>query len=677
MHLRELGAFFVASGCVCRALSSWEGDALCGNTLLQVEKSQRALRSVGNHAAKRGCDSCFCLVKSAQECGSSLVTDGVLCGVEVVTDAARCGTETVSSVAKCGVKMLKACSYSRRRRWKGKFTCSFSKTAKSCEIAKTCSVAKSCNVANECEVPEGFQACLSDIVNDMASSDKEYLDLVSNSGCTSLSECRRKVIGGLDSARQMVGKELMEQAAPLLESHVEKIPGGLSRVKTLESAIASISTEGAVEVVRNQVSGYLESALDATIGHSSACAADGRGFWYLLPTDCGFFDSMEDIFASFTGAKQAFASAKRKLATCASLKGIFDVPTPFMQTQFREFCLPETVLLPIDNIMRAVTTGVDEGKMLAENIAAVIDKIRVIADRISLLDLGRSVHHSRASGKTFQEENVSQVRSDGCGLVSDWAVEIFVAVSIDLQVNGSNIIAELGFGLLTGCRANAVVKPNWIMNLGLFHSITDEHAFKPPSGGYLVGLNFEDSYPAFSDRLVVSPGISITPRVDIAGVAPASVPLGFSLPPGSVFPSGFTVSAHSKSSGLLQAKRDIEASVRHASGLGDAVAEVARKLDTSNTLDIALAEALTKNELARKARDLQSDGFAAAGEILRRRFDGRLFGGRDSQALERERAGSEMEGSQPSADILVNVDTELASSVFYKFCITPAECHGR
>jgi len=235
-----LVSFATASNDVCKPGESGESCAINKDEVLEVESatvsllqskletvkmhqlqeeeadpkqpSQRALLSQRGNSTRRGCEWCTCFITDAAKCGYDFVTDAARCGWKTVTSGVTCG---YSSTQKCGFLLQQNATTNkagdedtkkdsrslltqrqagrRRKNW-------FKKAVKtvSCwveTVAKSCSVAASCNVAKSCDVSESFGDCFNEIKSEAKKAigkAGEYMDLVSDTACSSVDACEKK-----------------------------------------------------------------------------------------------------------------------------------------------------------------------------------------------------------------------------------------------------------------------------------------------------------------------------------------------------------------------------------------------------------------------------------------------------------------------------------------------------
>ena len=249
------------------------------------------------------------------ECGKKWVTDAVACGSDVVTSAVKCGEETVTSIAECGESVLEMCHTRRRRRfWTDlDITCDFSHVAKSCLRPKTCSVPKSCFKVNTCWVPKScllpvtcwlpvnFLDCADMILQELPEPLQPFWSKYVKASCSSLSECAEKVTNGIKSVAEDAWHWMENGFGNEFDDKADKIIGGVDSFKNM---VDKLSIKDAVMPVMGELLEWrrkVENAIDKA-SHGPIKLAnmeDGRlcppglgdkQIFSVFPTDCGLFE---------------------------------------------------------------------------------------------------------------------------------------------------------------------------------------------------------------------------------------------------------------------------------------------------------------------------------------------------------------------------------------------------
>jgi len=310
-----------------------------------------------------------------------------------VVDAAICGVTSVVDGAVCGFKEAKDCSWGRRRRWSGFKGCSFWKIPGKCDTAAKCSMATD------------MSSCLGELVSSFKNEYKDYAELLTKSGCSSISSCKSKVEDGLDGAWDVVNDGIQDAKGGI--GYV--ISHGLAKFGTMPQTLVSKTKQSAAtlnEGLTSATSG-LKEIIAGNFGSfqkydlGDLCTASGVGFWYMEPTDCGFFDEFAKVFTNPLSAESHWNDAADKLATCVTKMGAFGFPTPFLDFKVAEYCMPQEVKLPVEYLLGAFKYSVNSGAALVAQVQTLVAKIEdlVKGAGINLQEIGRQVKQKRAAAK--------------------------------------------------------------------------------------------------------------------------------------------------------------------------------------------------------------------------------------------------------------------------------------
>jgi len=126
--------------------------------------------------------------------------------------------------------------------------------------------------------------------------------------------------------------------------------------------------------------------------------------WSLAPTDCGAFGEVRNIFAEPHMGPYYLGKAIEKLRTCASKKGVLNLPSPFL-----DFSVDDDVCLPkfVDEAMAKIKAET----VLLEQVKAILAE-----ESVSLI----------------QEVEASKQTS---GMPQVWFVKVWVGVSIPVALD--------------------------------------------------------------------------------------------------------------------------------------------------------------------------------------------------------------------------------------------------
>eukprot|EP00930_Biecheleria_cincta_P050785 TRINITY_DN3595_c0_g1_i2.p1 TRINITY_DN3595_c0_g1~~TRINITY_DN3595_c0_g1_i2.p1 ORF type:complete len:790 (+),score=135.62 TRINITY_DN3595_c0_g1_i2:87-2456(+) len=672
-----------------------------GALVAETQRSLLSTRAQHVHTlagARRGCSNCLCLLESAVYCGTSVVTDAALCGTSVVTDAALCGTETVTDAAKCGVSIFKSCKWSRRRRL-GKLKCSFSEVAKTCEVATNCNVANSCPIANKCDVASSFSECFEEVAGKITGATKDYAKLITDSGCSSPAKCRDSILEGLEGAWSLVSKELQEELEGAVSSALPS--SALNTVKNLYSTIKTAGSEvaGAASDIADEIAEYFKGNYGDFQKYDlgTICSAEGVGFWYMEPTDCGTFDEMAEIFGDMTNAASHFSSALSKLGTCLRKTGLLQVPTPFFDLKVESFCLPSALKTPLEYFLGTMVYAGDVAGTAVSDMKSIFSKLEALVSSVNFMQIGRNISDSKRRREASDVHLLETQRASAeCGLGSDWALTLYVGVNFD----GSRFtMLTSGFsfsmGIIMGCKDDKVITPNWVLDVelafGAFLPRMDASTLWEYGGGVHVGVKWQHDYVNFQNRWAMGAGLAIIPEVEVAEVFAVDSPIQFMILPSDV-PSGFDVSLRPTGEAevvLQQLGRETTAAA--ASALGSraantqgstflAMASAISSMAASDFLAPALApqkawfDVAHQNALLQSSLAIERRGEELVGQALSKASTKQRQW--HSQGKAPSALAPHAELVQKEAAVPLEVSLSIAATLATEICITPGQCFG-
>jgi len=303
-----------------------------------------------------------------------------------VVDSAICGFNTITDGAICGWNEGKKCKYGRRRRWSGFKGCDFWKTAKNCKVAASCDVSL--------DVP----SCLGDLFQEVSNPYREYAEYISNTGCNSVSSCKNEVEDGLADVWELVYSSTQSGILNLMRSGTEQFgvvaPTLVARAKQSAGTILD-GLDTATSEVREFLNGVFGSFQKHDLGQ--VCTPTDVGFWYYVPTDCGFFEKFGNIFSSPSAADSNWADAVDRLRECTMKTGAFDFPTPFLDFRVQEFCLPTEVQTPIEYILGVFKFGANGATSLVSHFETIAAKVQslVSSSGLDLMQIGQEMKTRR------------------------------------------------------------------------------------------------------------------------------------------------------------------------------------------------------------------------------------------------------------------------------------------
>lgn len=299
-----------------------------------------------------------------------------------VVDSAICGFKSITDGAICGWNKGKKCKYGRRRRWKGFKGCDFWKKAKNCKVAASCDVSL--------DVP----SCLGDLFQEVNNPYREYAEYISNTGCSSVSSCKSAVEDGLADVWELVYSSTQSGILNLMRSGTEQFgdvaPTLVARAKQSAGSLLD-GLDTATSEVRELLNGVFGSFQKHDLG--KVCTPTDVGFWYYVPTDCGFFDKFGNIFSSPSAADSNWGGAVDRLRECTMKTGAFNFPTPFLDFRVQEFCLPTEVQTPVEYILGIFKFGANGATSLVSHFETIAAKVQglVSSSGLDLMQIGQQM----------------------------------------------------------------------------------------------------------------------------------------------------------------------------------------------------------------------------------------------------------------------------------------------
>jgi hypothetical protein len=667
------------------------------------------------------CKNCMCTVTSIAECGGESVRDAARCGSTYMASAAECGSKVVTSIAECGESITKSCTVRRRRRVLPPLSCDFSSSAKSCTVPNKCNVPNTCTVGKSCDLSQAFGDCFQAVASSVSREGRDYMNLITNTGCKSLDSCKDKVMNGLQSVADTFDTALEDGLQPLFNGIVDKVTSGsvdIFNKAASEGGPFVNEVSGTVKSIASQIRAYT-SSLPAfqKFNIGSVCFPQGSGFWYLMPTDCGAFNQLKQVLTEGPlRAQDNFNSAVSKFGQCTIKLGLLNFPTPFLDLKVEQLCLPDFIVTPMEYIVGAMVYTANIGQAIAQSIVTVGDKLKnFVQNKLNILQLATDFHRHSASllavnGTSSRTGGSSQVPPHGasgkCGPNPEWSIEVSASWGITFVNPATGEPTSWGFtlGLQTGCYLDNLYPPNLMLGLSMSKSPGKGTKPKPEdltSTSFSVGLSFSTVFPQMVAGRVRLPSarLTITPKVKVVGVVGIGVPISLTVLPDPAVPSGFSMSFAPEAGSLVQTHLEhvdglvqaasVEAGQRaHHSGQGEhaalhSMAAGVHVLAESAAFDSALEHLEPKHdELASNARHIGTHGreFAAFAQRA-------VASGHDTIRLPQssalvqslhKRARANQTEAEAAEFPPVELDISVSAGISFGFCLTPyTECFGQ
>lgn len=183
------------------------------------------------------------------------------------------------------------------------------------------------------DVVQGARACASD---SFFSCLKKAVD---NSdafrwipSCSSASSCKKKVTEIAKNAFSKTFDAARQECVEVLDVFPKKLGGevwsGAMKVYNEAPKVFQQVRSGASEVT-DTLKRYTK-ALPKYKKYDLGRLRVDKALFYMHPTDCGAFASLGKVFSDKSFSDNHFKDAGSKLKKCISLKGVMNIPTPFM-----------------------------------------------------------------------------------------------------------------------------------------------------------------------------------------------------------------------------------------------------------------------------------------------------------------------------------------------------------
>jgi len=400
----------------------------------------------------------------------------------------------------------------------------FKKATKAVVKAVTCftkNVAKTCNVPKSCNVGESFNDCFNEIkgtVKNAINEGGEYMDMISDTGCTSLNSCKSKVTDGLDAVWNVVDNALgaLEDAVVSEVSSKLPNPSGVAK-KMADGAGNLINTVGSAAVsIGNEMGSFFSNYQKFDLG--DCCLRGDEGAWYMVPTDCGAFSKLGSVFTDMTGAQGHFNGAVDKFEECVTMKGMLGVPTPFFELKTQDLCMPDFIKDPLEYLLGAFEFGGSAATDLVKSMSSVMDTITNFAQNdLGLAQIGKAVVKRRAFPNVehdriaqdvavlLEGEDKKEVHGDvsgACGHQATWSVQLSVAWSqTTVSPTGESNSFGFSIGVLIGCKNDKLIVPQPVFGASI--ALPTQGAIPKAedvgtSSSMAGGLSFSDTYASFA-----------------------------------------------------------------------------------------------------------------------------------------------------------------------------------
>jgi len=371
------------------------------------------------------------------------------------------------------------------------------------------------------------------------------------SDCSSLNDCKNKFFRG--------PKKLLDKIAKEAEKKAKRLSGDAAKAQRQVSKAWNWAKRHVKTTVKQTLAKVVEigraivKAAKPRRKRLNMCTPRGYGLFKLVPTDCGAFSRLAQLFRSQPHqVPSVLTDVVRRFGQCVG-KTIFRMFwTPFMNIRVDRWCVPSFVRMPIEYLVGSIESLPIKSAMIAiqkkfnglfkqfsfleQAAAAVGSKVHGNASHYSI------EHESESSDETESEERPwYDGRPPRC-LGNDFT--IFIAMTGGMKFpSGSAIMAGLTFS--TGCyhkRFFAEIAFSVIGSLWLTGFRVDCWPVCENELG--AGITFGFKVPVKrASRAIVSwqAQVSISGKVAVRSVE-AGLALGFKVLPTMGPPTGFSIS---------------------------------------------------------------------------------------------------------------------------------------
>jgi hypothetical protein len=379
------------------------------------------------------------------------------------------------------------------------------------------------------DVVDGAKACLNDDFLEClkkAMDNSEAFKWVPSCGKDS---CEKKVTDIAKNAFSKTWGRLKDEFTKAVAHFVQKIgstplSGAKTAIREAKGVVKAVKPE--FTAVSSTIKTYIKKSPNYR-KYNLGKLGSNRALWYMRPTDCGAFSSLERVFSEKAVSGNHFKDAASKLKRCISKTGLMNIPTPFMELRWQSFWLPQFVVTPFEYLLGAVIYGGDAGKDLAQRIEKLAD---ILLDKVKEFKIGALLE----SGAPQQS-----IEGGGCGSEKSWYFEFGAVIGVEYEPpnNEGAWAFDIGIAAVNGCKNGRVVNPNIVLNLGYGKSIwPGENSGNkgktnwPAKGDVRFFSSFGVEYPEFdmgNGRVAQDWSLEMVPAVKFTVIG---VPLEGSVP---------------------------------------------------------------------------------------------------------------------------------------------------
>jgi len=401
-------------------------------------------------------------------------------------------------------------------------------------VAKSCNEPKSCTVAKSCSFSSSWSSCLSDVTKAVSGQYRNYAELITKSGCSSIEACSKAVKGGLDSVWDELADSLQSGVKNIVEQRViDKLPiDAGSIISSAKSGVDSAFGSIDLSAVNDFLSGIFGSFSKYDI---DPCPPSGVNFWYMEPTDCGLFTHLSKVLTNMNNAESNFRQCEDALKECVHLTGAFGFPTPFLNFKIDSWCLPDFLETPLEYMLGAFQYAYNSGAALITELTTLATKLQDFVENnlgMNILQLGRDIKSQRLA---LLQSNAT------ASTAGTWSLGTGICFDMPFPA----LTASVCYHLVWGEKDGNFVPPNVAYEIVLTRGIYAAAQFDAgePEPGFTFALAFMDDYPGFlpaSDpRIGAAAGMEIALDFEIQSVAEVGTALTVFFLPDPTAATGF------------------------------------------------------------------------------------------------------------------------------------------
>mmetsp|Transcript_74901 Transcript_74901/g.136878 ORF Transcript_74901/g.136878 Transcript_74901/m.136878 type:complete len:1036 (+) Transcript_74901:107-3214(+) len=413
-----------------------------------------------------------------------------------------------------------------------------------------------------------FASCLKNVIDEVKKkASGAFMSLLP--ACTGPEDCVQKLMNKVGELVEQVISGLKSAANGLLQGTT--LGEGYKMAKRVVQKLPSLAIDlgnAGVEIGQTVVK-FVQGSISGIEKHSGSinfCSASGMGHWSLQPTDCGAFAQLKKTISEPTpwSIQSNFADTVLKFASCVLKSELLVIPTPFLNFQVSQWCVPTPLQAPMRGIlgtfrffMSQVAAGVSgcQGSSATQPACQMVANLRNVGAKmkkaftsLQMLQDGLGVigHELHGDNSTYRLDCAGQ----------DFSASI--TLSFDVSFPFKSMSLPLSF--VTGCRHNALFA-DLKMGMGDTNAVIPASLPDGASAGASISFGFNVGTPgnAVSSH---SNSMTLDASLQLPGVE-AGLGLSLTILPEPKIPKGFYLSMP-VAAGSLLVQKAIDESVRQS-----------------------------------------------------------------------------------------------------------------